>query len=262
MKTPASETNKTFPSKIQKDLFGSYLQDWFMTDAERCMLIALLENIRPECAIEVGTYKGGSLSVLSRFSKKVYTLDIDPACREQFESRFSNVEFITGSSHDTLPALFYQLEKRNEAFEFILIDGDHSRDGVKRDINNILKYKPGKPLYIVLHDSFNPGCRQGMIEAEWAVSPYVHSVELDFVPGTFSATPDCYKQMWCGFALSIMLPEPRSTELIIHAKEDLLFRTAFEKSTHRSKDYEGLHPQSALSKIRKELRSLFCKVLK
>jgi len=41
--------------------------------------------------------------------------------------------------------------------DFVLIDADHSSAGVQRDINNVLRYRPTRPLYIVMHDSFNPG---------------------------------------------------------------------------------------------------------
>lgn len=42
-----------------------------MTDAERSALASLLGEVRPEIAIEVGTFRGGSLDVLSRSSRKV-----------------------------------------------------------------------------------------------------------------------------------------------------------------------------------------------
>ena len=38
-------------------------------------------------------------------------------------------------------------------------------------------------MFIAVHDSGNPECRRGISSASWASSPYVHSVELDFVPG-------------------------------------------------------------------------------
>lgn len=195
-----------------------------MTEAERCTLIMLLNEIKPECAIEIGTYKGGSLSVLSRFSKKVYTLDIDPTFSTQFGKNFLNVEFITGPSQETLPPLLQRLQETGIGIDFVLIDGDHSRNGVKRDIENLLKYHPIRPLYVIMHDSFNPGCRQGMIEANWSVNPYVHFVELDFVPGQLSSSADFYRQMWCGFALALLLPVERKGEPNIQRSGELSYR--------------------------------------
>jgi hypothetical protein len=66
---------------------------------------------------------------------------------------------------------------------FALVDGDHSTDGVRKDIDNLLRFRPRIPLYIVMHDSLMPECRAGLEQANWAANPHVHAVELDFVSG-------------------------------------------------------------------------------
>lgn len=209
--------------------------NWEMTDAERLALAGLLSDLRPECAVEVGVYRAGSLSVLSRFCKKVYALDIDPACAAHFQDRFTNVEFVTGNSSETLPQVLTRIESAQEKLGFVLIDADHSRDGVLRDINNVLRHTPTQPLYILMHDSFNPECRRGMKEANWVSHPNVHIVDLDFVTGRFvtAEEPDSQRQMWCGFALAVLLPEPRNGKLVIHENESLMFRTAMRHSVYR-----------------------------
>jgi hypothetical protein len=84
-----------------------------------------------------------------------------------------------------------------------------------------------------MHDSFNPDCRQGMADASWAASPYVHFVELDFVPGVFQSRPDFfYRQMWGGFALALLLPVERKGHLNMHAQQDALFHIALPHSVH------------------------------
>ena len=183
------DRSDTYPSafgNIREVVFEGYLQSSQMSDAERCTIIMLLDKLRPECAIEVGTAGGGSLSMIARYAKKAYSLDIDPTCRERFHSRFPNVEFIVGDSKETLPRLLRTLEASNEKLAFVLIDGLHTSEGVKADIENLLAYKPTCPLYVALHDSFNPECRSGMAAADWASSPFVHHVELDFVGGQFN----------------------------------------------------------------------------
>ena len=178
--------------------------------------------------------RAGSLAVLSRFCKKVYALDIDPACETSFRGQFANVDFMTGDSTHTLPALLSRLQAERAPLGFILIDADHSRDGVWRDIESILRYVPERPLYVLMHDSFNPECRRGMREAHWSVNPYVHLVELDFVSGRFvTQEEDGYRQMWCGFALAVLLPERRIGRLTIHENESLLFDTALRHSVYR-----------------------------
>lgn len=210
--------------------------DWWMTDAERLALSALLADLRPECAIEVGVYRAGSLAVLARYSKKVYALDIDPECEARFASEFPNVQFVTGDAKDTLPRVLEQISAANERLGFVLIDADHSREGVRRDIESVLRFKPTRPLYLLMHDSFNPECRRGMKEAAWAESPHVHLVELDFVPGRFvtEEEPNSDGEMWCGFALAVLLPERRTGPLVIHENESRLFESALRRSIYRN----------------------------
>ncbi len=239
------------PGSIKEALFNEYIEGWYMTEAERSTLIMLLEKIRPKCAIDVGTYEGGSLSVLSRFSKKVYTLDFDPTCKEKLGPKFSNVEFITGRSQEILPPLLERLQDNEAGLGFVLIDADHTGKGVRGDIECLVKFRPAQPLYVVMHDSFNPNCRQGIREANWADSPYVHFVELDFVGGQFPFDPEYYRQMWCGFALALMLPTKRKGDLEIHANEDLLFQTILKNSVYPR--YQKFHPMNIMDALRRRL---------
>jgi hypothetical protein len=207
---------------------------WLMTDAERATLHSLLTALKPCCAIEIGVYKAGSLGILSDLCQKVYALDINPACETEYADRFSNVEFVTGPSQETLPKLIERLQASGEVLDFVLIDADHSEEGVRRDINNILHYRPQRPLYIVMHDSFNPGCRKGMMQADWSTNPYTHLLELDFVVGRFITMEeaDDYRTMWCGFALGILLPEKRRGDVIIRENESLMYQTALRHSVY------------------------------
>lgn len=209
--------------------------EWLMTDAERATLHSLLSTLKPQCAIEVGVYRAGSLAILSAHCQKVYALDIDPACESAYASRFPNVEFITGSSEETLPKLIDRMQASGEVLDFVLIDADHTAEGVRRDINNVLRYRPHRPLYIVMHDSFNPGCRGGMMQASWSNNPHVHMVELDFVVGRFMTMEesDSYRQMWCGFALGVLLPEKRSGDLIMRENESLAYQSTLRHSVYR-----------------------------
>ena len=209
--------------------------EWLMTDAERATLHSLLTTLKPQCAIEVGVYRAGSLAILASHSRKVYALDKDRACESAYASRFPNVEFITGLSQDTLPKLIDRMQASGEALDFVLIDADHSAEGIRRDINNVLRYRPRRPLYIIMHDSFNPECRQGMMQANWANNPHAHMVELDFVVGRFITKEegDSYRQMWCGFALGVLLPEKRQGDFIMRENESLTYQAALRHSVYR-----------------------------
>lgn len=221
-------------AELAQRLYGSH-DEWMMTDAERCALSALLNVLRPRCAIEVGVYRAGSLALLAQHATKVYALDINPDCANAYSTRFPNVEFVIGRSQETLPALIDNIQRKGEPLEFVLIDADHRETGVRRDIENVLRYRPQRPLYLLMHDSFNPGCRAGMKHAPWTSNPYVHLVELDFVLGRFVGCEEgrSQREMWCGLALAVMLPELRTSPLTIHENESLAFETALRRSVYR-----------------------------
>ena len=107
---------------------------WQMTRCEKYAFSSLLQHANPEVAIEIGTYKGGSLQLISKAAKKVYSLDINSKSQEALMPQFNNVEFLSGDSQELLPHLLNRLQKENASLGFVLIDGDHSTDGVKADI--------------------------------------------------------------------------------------------------------------------------------
>jgi hypothetical protein len=219
---------------VREVVFGDYLTTSQMSDAERCTTIMLLDKIRPECAIEVGTADGGSLSMIAKYAKKVYSLDIDPRCSERFAPHFDNVEFVVGDSAITLPNILSVIQASGEKLGFVLIDGLHTAAGVRTDIESLMKYRPVCPLYVLLHDSFNPDCRTGIAQADWAASPYVHYVELDFVGGQFNRREGRgAREMWCGFALALMRPEVRQGQLNINADEGPMYEAVLRQSAHR-----------------------------
>lgn len=112
-------------------------------------------------------------------------------------------------------------ELKDEEIGFVLIDGDHSEDGVFRDIETVLTYQPKDDLYVLMHDSFNPACRRGMKRVDWASYPHVHWIDYDFVPGFLNSVPGYEDEMWCGFALAYLKAEPRNGDL---PQDELLAR--------------------------------------
>jgi hypothetical protein len=210
-----------FQALGQKDL-----RYWMMLPAEQVALLFLLEHLRPKVAIEIGTRFGGSLQVLARFCDRVYSLDIDPEVPRRLEGNYPNVEYLIGPSDRTLPPLIDRLQGERAELSFALVDGDHSTAGVRRDIDNLLRFRPTVPFYIIMHDSFNPECRDGLKQANWSANPYVHAVELDFVPGFVNPAPRFRNQLWGGLALGILLPQARPGRFEITAKSNLTFQAA------------------------------------
>lgn len=224
-KLTTSDTNT--PAFTEND----FPLDWSMTRNERYGFIHVLQHVKPKISIEIGTYNGGSLQVISKYSEKVYAIDTDSTIVERLGSKFSNVEFLIGDSKILVPKLIQDLQAKGDSIEFALIDGDHSTEGVATDIKNLLNYKPLKSLHILLHDSFNPRCRKGMKLYNYNENKHVHYVELDFISGVF-APDNLNRQMWGGLALIIMLAEKRSAQIQVHQSQLKLYNIAYKHSIH------------------------------
>ena len=227
---------------------------WQMEPGEQAALVALLAGLRPQLAIEIGSRDGGSMQVLSRYAERVISLDIDATCRERLGPIFHNAEFITGTSSQTFHPLLEQLEREASELGFVLIDGDHSANGVRRDIECLLDYRPQCPLFVVMHDSFNPNVRNGIRAARWGDNEWVHSVELDYLPGILARGGEEHREMWGGFALAILLPVPRSGELVVTARMQHMFEAVFRHSVHRFFDPSTL-ARRCLGKVHRMLRT-------
>jgi cephalosporin hydroxylase len=222
----------TYPSVITDE--PDWKLHWQMSNADRLAISGILARLKPCISIEVGCYKGGSLQVISHYSTKVHSLDIDPRVAA-LGNEFSNVEFHIGSSRDTLPALIEHLNKTGQTVEFVLVDGDHSSEGVRSDINSLLRLNVDKRLVILMHDPFNPDCRHGIRTADWAANPYVQYVELDFTVGNFhSPAHDTATEgsMWGGLACAILDPWERNGELVIGQRQQAAFEAVFARSCY------------------------------
>ncbi len=191
---------------------------WEMSQAERSLLRTVLERVRPSIAIEVGTFRGGTLSLMSQYCEAVFSLDIDPELPVKL-SQIRNAQFIIGPSAKTLPELLAGLSAAHMEPEFILIDADHSEQGVRGDIQTVLARVPKVRTFVAMHDSFNPGCRRGIVTSGWENCPYVHSVEVDFVSGSVVNQPGSPAdgQMWGGLGFAVLDPKPRVGPLTISA---------------------------------------------
>ena len=207
-------------------------RQWMMSHGERAALLQVLRRAQPVCAIEIGTAEGASLEQIRRYAQITYSIDIDPAVRLRLAPLMPNVEFLTGDSKELIGVALQRCEQNSQPLGFVLIDGDHRYAGVQGDIHAVLRYQPTRPLWVLLHDSSNPECRRGMAEARWAGNPHVHMVDLDFVTGTLSEDPNFPGQIWGGFAIALLLPEPRPGGLEISASARKNFQALYRASGH------------------------------
>jgi hypothetical protein len=203
-----------------------------MEQSEMLLLEDLLTRRKPEVAIEIGTAGGASLAVLARHAGMVHSIDIDPQVKQRLGARFANVEFHTGSSRNILPKLIERLQRDAAALGFVLIDGDHSTEGVRADIDAILRYQPIAGLELLMHDSFHPACREGIRSAAWEQCPFVHEVELDFHPGVLHDRADIRGQMWGGFARAVLRPQQRQAPFVCSASDQQRFLATLALSAH------------------------------
>ncbi len=195
---------------------------WQMSYAEKHALISLLAEWRPTCSIEIGSATGGSLQVVSAYSEKVYSLDFDTTVPERL-GEFKNVEFRIGDAKDTLPNLLDELHEAKTPIQFALLDGEHTAHGIRHNIESFFRHRPLVPLHLLMHDACNPEVRGGILAAYWSSNPHVHFVEMDFIQGWMLPTGPLAGQYWGGLAIATLLPEPRTTELVIHESQQAVF---------------------------------------
>jgi len=206
-----------------------------MSSAERLALCGIASRRKPDLALEIGTYQGGSLQMLVQHAKRVISVDIDKTVGEKLAGSFSNVEFIAGDSVTTLPEVVRDLNKRRERVGLVLVDGDHSRVGVKRDLLNVLKLDVQEPMALLMHDTFNPDVRLGILDVDWGSYPHVHEVDLDLCGGMcFQEAFDTAAKgsMWGGLGCALLLPESRVGKLRIQRNQQPAFDALLPKSVH------------------------------
>lgn len=192
------------------------LQNWQMLNSDRIALAGLLARIRPKMALEIGVYYGGSLTLTAQFSQSIIAIDIDTEVSKRFPVP-SNADIWIGNSVDLIPRALKQIESRGQSLNYVLIDADHSRQGVRRDIELVLDYQPKEPMVILMHDSGNPDCREGIKTAAWSKNPYVQWVDCDFVPGQIieHTVVDGRGEVWGGLGLAYLNGEKRSGDLVV-----------------------------------------------
>lgn len=178
-----------------------------MSFGERAALEGILSQRKPRLVIEIGTYEGGSLRFLAAHCEHVHTFDLYDLIEDR--AAFSNVTFHIGDSKLLLPELLRRLEAEHRDVDLALIDGDHSAEGVRQDLANLLDSSVTRSTLILLHDTMNAETRAGIERVELSAHPKVVYYELDFTPGYEFVGGHFHGQVWGGLGLVMTGDRPQ-----------------------------------------------------
>jgi predicted O-methyltransferase YrrM len=122
---------------------------------ERILLYALVRGLRPERCLEIGSHFGGSTTIIGAAlddggNGRLVCVDPNPLVPPAvWETVAHRATMLRGCSPAILPSAYVQA---GGEFDFIFIDGDHSREGVVRDVDGVLDVAaPG--AHLLFHDS-------------------------------------------------------------------------------------------------------------
>jgi len=151
---------------------------WCMENYERLAVYYLLQNMpNKNNALEVGSMWGGLLNVLSEQFKKVVSIDV--TFKNLNTALYDNVTFIENSC--TPNGLLNVLDMA--PFNLVVIDADHEYKFVFEHMNALKTYIPKQDMFILIHDTWYGGTRNGINNVNWNENKYIHFIDLDFVPG-------------------------------------------------------------------------------
>ncbi len=175
---------------------------WQMSFGERAAFEGILTQLRPALAIEIGSAEGGCLERIATHSREVHSLDlVEP---DEPVRSLENVHLHTGDSHELLPKLLAELERAERNVDFVHVDGDHSAEGVKRDLEDLLGSSAVRQTAILIHDTTNEEVRVGVEEVPFGAHPKVAYVDLDFVAGYLFREESLRHSLWGGFGLVLV----------------------------------------------------------
>jgi hypothetical protein len=182
------------------DIFTNSL--WQMSFGERAALEGVLSHLRPKLSIEIGTAEGGSLDRIAIHSEEVHSFDL--VSPQLSVSKATHVTTHTGDSHEMLPRELERLAKDGRNVDFVLVDGDHSSDGVRQDIEDLLNASAIASTVILIHDTANPTVRAGLDAVHYTAWPKVAHVDLDFVAGYMFKEERLKHELWGGLGLVLV----------------------------------------------------------
>jgi hypothetical protein len=204
---------------------------WLMTPVERLVIVGLLERLRPKRTLELGHRFGGCTEWLCKYSGDVYSVDLDAAVIDSCK-RWPNAHAVHG---DTQAAL-KEFRDRGMRFDFVVVDADHSRTSARDDLLGAAAIGD----VLVLHDSFNPECRAGYLEALNQLNVYS---DLDLADGHVQSDG-----LWGGLGI-VVTSLPRSTKTYVTPRVPNFDILARAQSVLTSRRFRLRHAVSLLRQL-------------
>ncbi len=151
-----------------------------MTSYDMACLEALCEQVRPKHALEIGSWKGLSSSIIARYSGLLFCVDTWQGAKEETQmcleaskrsvlqvflnnmkvmGLMDRIRLMVMSSQEALQIF------RSPLLEFIYIDGDHSYEAVVQDLAWFDLLCSGGILAGHDNDANHPGVQQALNEA-------------------------------------------------------------------------------------------------
>jgi hypothetical protein len=169
-----------------------------MAYAEQAALLGVLAALRPRLSIELGTFRGGSLAHIVAHSGEVHTFDLVSHTTDVIP----NVSYHLGDTRITLPRFLRQAGQTKRNVDFVLVDADHSRAGVQRDMSNLLHAAAVARTVILMHDCANEAVREGARNAIVASASDIAYADLSFVIPASSAS--MLGEAWGGLGIVVV----------------------------------------------------------
>ena len=173
-----------------------------MSGGERAALRGVLAELRPALALEIGTAEGATLGLIAAYAGEVHSFDLfEPVLPA---GDLSHVTLHTGDSHELLPRVLAELAGAGRNVDFALVDGDHTPEGVRRDLEDLLASPAVTTTTILIHDTSNPTVRSGVDAVDWEGCAKVAHVQLDWISGYIFAEPHFRHELWGGLGCVIV----------------------------------------------------------
>jgi hypothetical protein len=180
------------------DIFSD--RGWQMSGGERAAVEGVLASLKPDVAIEIGSMEGGCLQRIAARAQEVHSFDLVPPTLPMP----GNVTLHTGDSHELLPRFLARLADQGRNVDLAIVDGDHTPEGVRQDIEDLLDSRAVAQTVVMIHDTANERVRRGLDAIHFPAWPKVVHVELDWIPGQLFAEPALRNELWYGLGLVLV----------------------------------------------------------